>query len=105
MPHGPRQSENHVLATTIIHHARTIGRALQRNYGEEWVSQFVWLASVVVFAGWTLTHYQAPPGAIPWIGMTIRCSVFAIGGQVVRTWLALRWEDYHAHNSDRERID
>jgi hypothetical protein len=47
------------------------------------------LASIALFALWTLHHYQAPaPPA--WVGMTIRAAVFAIWIFVLREWLLLR---------------
>ena len=69
------------------------------------LSQLVWLVSVGVFARWTQTHYHAPIGGVPWIGMTIHTTMFAIWGQVAREWLALRWSPHSQEQRNRNQED
>jgi hypothetical protein len=70
---------------------RWVGQLIHSRRLQDPISQLIWLVSVVVFARWTQTHYHAPAGGVPWIGMTIHTIVFAIWGQVAREWLAIRW--------------
>jgi hypothetical protein len=85
--------------------ARRLAQLIRRYRLEEPLSQIAWLASVGAFARWTQVHYHAPTGGVPWIGMTIRTSVFALWGQVVREWLALRWWRPVSERADRYRED
>ncbi|MEO7912484.1 MAG: hypothetical protein ABIV47_22785 [Roseiflexaceae bacterium] len=85
----------------IKQRARQMGRLIRSHPLEDPVSQLIWLASVGLFARWTQTHYIPPAGGVPWIGMTITTSIFAIWGQVARAWLAVRcWsrtQEQHNH--------
>jgi hypothetical protein len=86
------------------HRIRWMGQLIRSQRLQDPLSQLVWLVSVVVFARWTLIHYQAPAGGVPWIGMTIHTIVFAIWGQVAREWLAVRWssrsQEQQNHNQE-----
>ena len=84
---------------------RWLAQLIHRYRLEDPLSQIAWLASVGVFAHWTLVHYRAPADGVPWIGMTIRTTVFALWGQVLREWLALRWWRPRDEPSDRSRED
>jgi hypothetical protein len=53
------------------------------------LSWLAWLLTVGGFATWTLFHYHVAARP-PWIGMTIRTSVFAAWMLVLREWLGLR---------------
>jgi len=66
------------------------------------LSLVVWLLCVAGFAVWTLHYYQAPAG-VPWIGMTIRTSIFAIWLLVAREWLLIRTQRRHAKSSPHEQ--
>jgi len=70
---------------------RRLAQLIHRYHLEELLSQVMWLALVSLFARWTQLHYHPPADGIPWLGMTIRTSVFAFWSQVAREWLALRW--------------
>ena len=85
---------------------RWVGQLIRSQRLQDPLSQLVWLASVGVFARWTQTHYHAPAGGVPWIGMTIHTSVFAIWGQVAREWLAVRWwfRSHEQQNHDQEDL-
>lgn len=82
---------------------RRLAHLIHRHRLEDPLSQVIWLVLVGVFARWTQLHYHAPPDGIPWIGMTIRTSVFAFWGQVAREWLALRWWRPTDQQTDRHR--
>lgn len=84
---------------------RRLAQLIRRHRLEDLLSQLVWLASVGIFARWTLVHYYAPAGGIPWIGMTIRTSVFALWGQVLRELLALWWWRPTNEQAYRDRED
>jgi hypothetical protein len=62
------------------------------------LSLLVWLLCVAGFAVWTLHHYQTPAG-VPWIGMTIRTSIFAIWLLVAREWLLIQLQRRQARLS------
>jgi len=84
---------------------RRVAQQIRRHRLEEPLSQLAWLASVGAFARWTQFHYHAPPGAAPWVGMTIRTSVFAIWGQVARSWCAVRWQGRSPQRAGWHRED
>jgi len=84
---------------------RRLAQLIQRYRLEDPLSQAAWAASIGVFARWTLGHYHAPAGGTPWVGMTIRTTVFALWGQVLREWLALRWWRPRNEPADRARED
>ncbi len=85
-------------------------RILQTSRGyplADLASWLAWLLLVVVFAIWTLAHYNAPTGP-QWIGMTIHTGVFAIWTLVARTWLSLyltrRWGNLPSRKTDKESV-
>ena len=69
--------------------ARWTLHVIRRYRLEEALSWLLWLIAVLVFAWWTLGHYQ-PPAGPAWIGQTIRTAVFAIWTQIVREYVILR---------------
>ena len=82
---------------------RRLAELIHRHHLEDPLSQIAWIISVCVFARWTLAYYRAPAGGVPWIGMTIRTTVFALWAQVLREWLALRWWRPKPEQLDRDR--
>jgi hypothetical protein len=66
------------------------------------LSWLVWLLCVAGFAVWTLHHYPAPAG-VPWIGMTIRTSVFALWLLIAREWLLIQIQRRQARLSPHEQ--
>jgi hypothetical protein len=78
-----------------------IARVRNRAVALSWLA---WLLCIAGFAVWTSYHYQAPAG-VPWIGMTIRTSIFAIWLLVAREWLLIQLQrrqsrlSHHQHDS------
>lgn len=58
-------------------------------------SWLVWGVCVLLCVAWVQRYYQ-PPAGPAWFGKTLRVTVFALVGLVIREWLALRWEDDRA---------
>jgi hypothetical protein len=70
---------------------RWMGQLMRSQRLNDPLSQLIWLVAVGLFFRWTQTHYHPPAGGVPWIGMTMHTSVFALWGQVAREWFAVRW--------------
>ena len=68
------------------------------------VSWLVWAAFVLLCIVWARRYYQPPAGPI-WIGKTLRVTVLALCGLVVREWLALRWEGARARPERWRELD
>jgi hypothetical protein len=77
------------LITPLFHAVRVVACRIAALLPKAAVSWVAWFLAVAAFAVWTLFHYHAP-AAPPWIGMTIRTSVFAFWALVLREWLAQR---------------
>ena len=82
------------LGVLLVQGVRWISGVLGRSRTIEILTWLGWLASVALFALWTLYHYQ-PPAKPAWLGMTIRTFGFAAWMLVLREWLAihLRFRD------------
>jgi hypothetical protein len=84
---------------------RWMGQLIRSQRVQDRLSHLIWLVSVALFAHWTQTHYHAPADGVPWIGMTIHATVFAIWSQVAREWLSLRWSSHSQKQPDYEQED
>ena len=73
----------------LMRSVRWVVRILRRPHTLAIVSWLGWLLAVVLFAVWTLYHYQ-PPAQPAWVGMTIRTFGFAAWMLVLREWLVIR---------------
>jgi hypothetical protein len=77
-------------ATVLIKNgARRAARRLRSPNVVNGLSWLAWLLSVGMFAAWMLAFYHVAARP-PWLGMTIRTSVFATWALVLREWIALR---------------
>jgi hypothetical protein len=68
------------------------------------LSWLAWLLTVGGFAIWTLFHYHLAARP-PWIGLTIRTSVFASWMLVLREWLGLRLKNQQADRPRGSRLE
>ena len=95
----PSPGESHSPLLRALRLATRMARVRIRATALSWL---VWLLCVVGFAAWTLHDYQVPAG-VPWIGMTIRTSVFAIWLLVAREWLLIQLQRRQARLSHHEQ--
>ena len=95
----PRPGETQPPLLRALRLVTRIARVRNRAAACSWL---VWLLCVAGFAVWTLHNYQVP-AAVPWIGMTIRTSVFAIWLLVAREWLLIQSQRRQARLSYREQ--
>jgi hypothetical protein len=70
----PSPGETQPPLLRALHFVACITRGRNRAAA---LSLVVWLLCIAEFAVWTLHHYQGSAG-VPWIGMTIRTSIFAL---------------------------
>lgn len=86
----PRPDQTQPLWLRTLRFVTQITRDRDRTAALSWI---IWLFCVVGFAFWTLYQYQAPAG-VPWVGMTIHTSVFALWLLVAREWLIIQLQRY-----------
>lgn len=83
-------SRGPAVAQRVRRRALLIGTWLRRH--PALLSWLVWGAFVLLCVLWVQRYYR-PPAGPPWIGKTVRVTVCALVGLLVREWLSLRWEE------------